>query len=248
MTCTRGCRRQVETTGHFCPDVTCPDHGWVGLDHIRAHGHPHGRRWRPLVGLGGHGYCLETVGTPLHAKQGNPDTLVWAMAARAEGLGLRAVARVFEADPNTVLGWLVEAAEHLETFSHDFLRELSVEPVQMDELFAWLSAVKDAEVTAAEAITRLSRSPPWVWVAMDPVCKLRLTVEVGEPTLAMAQRLVHHVTHGLAPDCAPRFLSDGFREYLTALVTHDGQWMPPERHQTKGPTPKPRWMPRPGLL
>jgi hypothetical protein len=35
---------------------------------------------------------------------------VWAIAALAEGLGIRAVARVFEVDPNTVLGWLVEAA------------------------------------------------------------------------------------------------------------------------------------------
>lgn len=30
----------------------------------------------------------------------------------AEGLGMRAVARVFEVDPNTVLAWLVEAADH----------------------------------------------------------------------------------------------------------------------------------------
>jgi hypothetical protein len=29
--------------------------------------------------------------------------LVWAIAALAEGLGIRAVARVFEVDPNTVL-------------------------------------------------------------------------------------------------------------------------------------------------
>jgi hypothetical protein len=59
---------------------------------------------------------LETLGTPFHGKQGEPDTLVWAIAALAEGLGIRAVARVFEADPNTVLGWLVEAAEHLEAY------------------------------------------------------------------------------------------------------------------------------------
>jgi IS1 family transposase/transposase-like protein len=248
MTFTRGCRRQVETSGHFCPDVTCPYHGWVGFGNIRANGHPNGRRWRQLVCLGCHGYFLETVGTPFHAKQGNPDKLVWAIAALAEGLSIRAVARVFEADPNTVLGWLVEAAEHLETFSHYFLRDLYVEQVQMDELFALLSAVKDGEVTEAEAIKRLSRSPHWVWVAMDPVCKLILTVDVGERTLAMAQRLVHHVTQVLAPDCAPLFLTDGFREYLTALVTHYGQWMQPERQQTKGPKPKPRWMPRPGLL
>jgi hypothetical protein len=146
------------------------------------------------------------------------------------------------------LVWLVEAADHLEAFSHHFLHDLDVEQVQMDELFALLSAVKDGEVSEAEAIQRLSRSPQWVWVAMDPVCKLILPVAVGERTLAMAQRLVHQVTRVLAPDCAPLFLTDGFREYLTALVTHYGQWVQPERRHDKGPQPKPRWMPAPGLL
>ncbi|ETX06239.1 MAG: hypothetical protein ETSY2_18295 [Candidatus Entotheonella gemina] len=118
----------------------------------------------------------------------------------------------------------------------------------MDELFALLSAVKDGEVTEADAIKRLSRSPHWVWVAMDPVYKLILAVDVGDRTLAMAQHLVHQVTQVLAPDCAPLFLTDGFREYLTALVGHYGQWIQPERRQAKGPKPKPRWMPLPGLL
>ena len=143
---------------------------------------------------------------------------------------------------------MVEAAEHLEAFSRHFVRDLDVEQVQMDELFALLSAVKDGEVSERQAIKRLSRSPHWVWVAMDPVCKLILAVDVGDRTLAMAQRLVHQVTRVLAPHCAPLFLTDGFREYLTALVTHYGQWMHPERRQAKGPQPKPRWMPLPGLL
>jgi IS1 family transposase len=248
MILTRGRHRHVEITGHFCPNPDCAYRGWVGWGNLRANGHPSGRRWRQLVCLGCHGYFLETLSTPLHGKRVEPDTLVWAMAALAEGLGIRAVARIFEADPNTVLGWLVEAADHLEAFSRYFLRDVDVEQVQMDELFALLSAVKDGEVPEAEAITRLSRSSHWVWVAMDPVCKLILAVDVGERTLAMAQRLVHRVTQVLAPHCAPLFLTDGFRDYLTALVTHYGQWMHPERRQTKGPRPRPRWMPKPGLL
>jgi IS1 family transposase/transposase-like protein len=248
MRFTRGRRRHVDTTGHFCPHAACSYHGRVGCGNIRANGHPNGRRWRQLVCLGCHGSFLETLRTPFHAKQGEPDTLVWAIAALAEGLGIRAVARVFAVDPTTVLSWLVEGAEHLEAFSRYFLHDLHVEQVQRDELFALLSAVKDGEVTEAQAITRLSRSPHWVWVAMDPVCKLILTIDVGKRTLAMAQRLVHQVTQVLAPVCALLLLTDGFREYLTALVTHDGQWMHPERRQVKGPQPQPRWMPQPQLL
>src|SRR5438552_12334286 len=83
---------------------------------------------------------------------------------------------------------------------------------------------------------------------MDPESKLLLAIDVGDRTLAMAQRVVHHIAQVLAPDCAPLFLTDGFREYLTALLTHYGQWVQPPRHQSKGPMPKPRWMPRPQLL
>jgi hypothetical protein len=59
---------------------------------------------------------------------------------------------------------------------------------------------------------------------------------------------VPHLVQGLAPDCLPLFLTDGFREYLAALVTHYGHWGQSERPQAKGPMPKPRWLPRAGLL
>jgi IS1 family transposase len=118
----------------------------------------------------------------------------------------------------------------------------------LDELYAGLRAVKDGDLSEPEAIQRLERSPQWVWVAMDPESKLLLAVDVGDRTLAMAQRLVHHVAQVLAPDCAPLFLTDGFREYLTALLTHYGHWVQSPRRQAQGPAPKPRWMPLPQLL
>ncbi len=111
-----------------------------------------------------------------------------------------------------------------------------------------LSAVKAGEVSAAEASERLERSPQWVWVAMDPESKPLLAFDVGERMRAMAQRLVHHVAQVLAPDCAPLFLTDGFREYRTALLTHYGHWVQPPYRPGKGPAPKPRWRPLPGLL
>jgi IS1 family transposase len=184
----------------------------------------------------------------LHGKHVAPEMLVWAVGALAEGLGIRAVARVFEIDPNTVLPWLVEVADHAAVFTRYFLHDVRVTQVQLDALFALLSAVKAGDVGEAEAIQRLSRAPHWGWVAMDPVTKLLLASEVGARTLAMAQRVVHQVTQRLAPDCAPLFLTDGFREYRTALLTHYGQWVQPERRQATGPAPQPRWMPLPGLL
>jgi IS1 family transposase len=194
------------------------------------------------------GYFQETQGTPLHGKRVAPEKLVWAVGALCEGLGIHAVARVFEVDPNTVLAWLVEVAEHAAAFSRHFLYDVRVTQVQLDELFALLSAVKDGEVSEAAAVKRLSRSPHWVWAAMDPESKVLLALNMGDRTLAMAQRVVHQVVQVLAPDCAPLFLTDGFKEYATALLTHYGQWVQPTRCQTTGPMPKPRWMPLPQLL
>src|SRR4029077_13703964 len=117
-----------------------------------------------------------------------------------------------------------------------------------DELFALLSAVQAGEVSETEAIHRLSRSPRWLWGAIDPVTKLLLTIDVGDRTLAMAQRVVHQVVQVLASGCVPLFLTDGFKEYTTALLTHFGQWVHLPRSQVTGPAPKPRWLPVPQLL
>jgi IS1 family transposase len=244
----RGRPRHVDTSQHFCPYPHCAYRGWVGLGNLSANGHPSGGPWRQLYCTACDSYFQETHGTPLHGKRVAPEKLVWAVGALAEGLGIRAVARVFEVDPNTVLQWLVEVADHATAFSRYFLHDVRVTQVQLDELFALLSAVQAGAVSEAEAITRLSRSPHWVWAAIDPVTKLLLTIDVGDRTLAMAQRVVHQVVQVLAPGCVPLFLTDGFTEYATALLTHFGQWVQPSRRQATGPAPKPRWMPLPELL
>jgi IS1 family transposase len=220
----------------------------VGWGNLQANGHPHRGLWRQLHCTACKGDFQETHGTLWHGKRVAPDLLVWAVGALAEGLGIRAVARVFEVDPNTVLQWLGEAADQLTAFSQYFLHDGHVTQVQLDELFALLSAVKAGEVSEAAAIERLSRSPHWVWTALDPVSKLLLTIDVGDRTLTMAQHVVHQVVQVVAPGCIPLFLTDGFKEYTTALLTHFGQWVQPRRRQAKGPAPKPRWMPLPGLL
>ena len=233
---------------HFCPHTDCDYRGWLGLNNLRANGHPSGGPWRQFQCLGCHGYFLETHGTIFQGKQAAGELIGRVLACLAEGLGIRATARVFEVDPNTVLHWLVEAAEQLRAFSAYFLCDLHLEQLQLDELYAVLRDRKAGAISDDEAIKRLERSPSWVWTAMDPESKLLLVVDVGSRTLAMAQRVVHQVTQVLAPACIPLFLTDGLKDYGTALLTHFGHWMQPERRQDKGPMPKPRWMPLPELL
>ena len=58
-----------------------------------------------------------------------------------------------------MLGWLVEAAEHLQAFARSFLCDVHVHQVHLDELYAVLRAVQDGKRSEDEAIQRLDRSP-----------------------------------------------------------------------------------------
>jgi IS1 family transposase len=238
----------IDTSMHFCPHEGCDYRGWLGLGNLRANGHPSGGPWRQLYCRSCDGYFLETHGTLFHGKRLSVELIVRVLACLAEGLGIRATARVFAVDPNTVLQWLVEAAEQLRAFTIYFLCDVHAHQLQLDELYAVIRDLKAGELSAEEAIERLEGAHPWVWTAIDPVSKLLLAIEVGPRTVEMAQHIVHQVASVLALGCVPAWLSDGFKGYLPAILGHCGLWTQPERRQDKGPVPKPRWMPLPGLL
>jgi transposase-like protein len=189
----QGRPRQVDTSGQFCPTPHCLYYGWVGRGNLRANGYPNGGRWRQCQCRSCRKYFLETSGTPLQGKRVAPEVLVWAAGAVAEGLGIRAVARVFAVDPNTVRHWLTEVADQAAACSRYFLHDVHDPQGQLEELFALLSAVKAGEIREEEALPRWSRSPHWGWVALAPVSKLLLAIKGGARTLAMAQCLVHQV-------------------------------------------------------
>jgi hypothetical protein len=240
--------REVDTSRHFCPHAHCDYRGWLGLRNLRANGHPSGGPWRQFHCTACDGYFPEHHGTIFHGKRVAVELIVRVLACLAEGLGIRATARVFEVAPNTVLQWLVEAAEQLKAFSAYCLCNVHVNQLQLDELYAVLRGVINGEISEDNAIKRLERSRHWVRTVIDPESKLLLATDSGPRTLEMAQRVVHQVAQRLAPHCIPLCLSDGFKGYLPAILGHFGCWVHPARRQEKGPWPKPRWMPLPGLF
>jgi IS1 family transposase len=239
--------RTVDTSLHFCPHTAGDYRGWLGLHNLRANGHPKGGPWRPFSCTACHGFFPEHHGTIFHGKQAAVELLVRVLACLAEGLGLRATARGFEVDANTVLHWLVEAAEQLRAFSAYLLCALHLEQRQLDEVYAVRRDRQAGAISDDEAVKRLARSPSWVWTARDPRSKVLVVVDVGSRTLAMAQRVVPQVSRVLAPDCGPLWVTDGLKDYATALLTHLGHWRHPARRQDTGPRPTPRWMPLPQL-
>jgi hypothetical protein len=152
----------IDTSRHFCPHAGGDYRGWRGLGNLRANGHPNGGPWRQFYCRSCHGYFLEAHGTLLHGKRLSVELLVRVLACLAEGLGIRATARVFEVDPNTVLHWLGEAAEQLQAFSAYFLCDVHVRQLQLDELSTIIRDLNTGEISEETALKRLEGARPWV--------------------------------------------------------------------------------------
>ena len=237
----QGRPRSVDTGNHYCPTADCQYYGWVGYGNIRSNGHPNGGRWRQLECTVCQRYFMETTGTIFFGKQVLPETIWRAIKALAEGLGLRATARVFDVDPNTVETWLCQAAKHMEAVSRYPIHDLHLTQVQIDELWALLG-IRDVGENQEKR-----KGKRWVWAGTDPVSKLWLATVVGDRSQEYAQLLIHAIRQLLAPGCVPVFLSDQWSAYASALLTHFGHWVAVPRRYQRGRSPKPRWQPLPGL-
>ena len=69
---------------------------------------------------------METLGTPFYGIKTAPDTIIYALKALAEGLGIQATARVFDVDADTGQDWLSQVAEHMEAISRYLIHELNL--------------------------------------------------------------------------------------------------------------------------
>jgi len=173
----------------------------------------------------------ETLGTVFYGSRVPAKDIMRGIASLCEGVSPRKVGRIFDLDKDTVLDWLVQAAKHSEAVVGYMVHGLHVTQVQMDELYALLSGMRENG----------ERRSCWVWVAMDPLSKLWLALEVGDRSLDMAQRLVHGVVSVLAPGVAPMFMTDQLAAYGKALLGHFGRWV--EKVSEKSGRILQRWMP-----
>ena len=233
---------------HFCPHSHCDYRGWLGLNNLRANGHPSGGPWRQFHCTSCDGYFPEHHGTIFHGKQAAVELIVRVLACWPKGSGIRATARVFEVDANTVLHWLVEAAEQLRAFSAYFLCDLHVEQLQLDELYAVLRDLKAGEISEDEAIKRLERSPYWVWTAMDPTEQVAAGDRCGDshpgdgPACGASGRPA--LGTGLCPAVFDRW-PQGLRHGLPDPFWPVDATGTASRQRSDA---QPRWMPLPELL
>jgi IS1 family transposase len=184
---------------------------------------------------------METQGTVFYCSKycskASPDKIIMALKIMSEGVGIQSTARILDLDANTVQDWLKQGAEHMEAVSNYLIRELHLSQVQVDELWAILG--KRDELAPQKRNTR------WIWSATDPESKLWLGFIIADRSLEAAQVFIHRVSQLLVRGCVPLFLSDRWKPYAIAILTHFGHWV--DISSEYGRRRLPRWMPLPEL-
>jgi len=243
----RGRRRTIPTDQVCCPHETCmsygllgphPKHDIVGYGtYITAHGE---RRQMYRCQICGQPFS-ETAGTVFFGLKTPTRTVCIALQELAEGLGIRAVARIHGVDPNTVLDWLRKAGQHCERLSEYMMRELELSQVQLDEL--WTFVHKKERMLSEWEKLHSEYGDTWIWTAFDPVHKLVVAVLVGEHTEEEAVGLLARLRARLTEGCLPLLTSDSLPHYVQAILRVFGVWIQPQRRGQRGPHPKPRQVP-----
>ncbi len=195
----------------------------------------------------------ETAGTPFFGLKTPIRTVCIALEELAEGLGIRAVARIHGVKPDIVLEWLKKAGQHCQMLSQYMMQELNVTQVQLDEL--WTFVRKRGRTLKAWEKLHDEWGDTWIWVAFDPVHKLVIAMLIGKRTEEDAVRFVARLRARLAegagfkpaPPCQLLLTSDSLPHYVEAILQVFGIWVRPRRKGNRGRYPKPRRVPPEGL-
>jgi IS1 family transposase len=177
----------------------------------------------------------------------NAEPAIFEMTVRAlaEGNSIRATARIFHLDKDTVCAWLHRAACHCRLVMVSLWQRLHVTECQLDELWSFVHT-KERNLPYAK-LSHDTYGEAWVWLAFAPVCRCVLAFVVGARTQDNANLLLDRVVY-VTDASIPLFTSDQLAEYRHALVHAYGRWVQPPRRGTRGPLPKPKRLPPDDLL
>ena len=158
----------------------------------------------------------------------------------AEGVSIRATARLMAGDKDTVCRWLPRLGLHCQRVREYFFRHLHLSECQLDELWTFVYK-KEKHLTVLEKLAG-RYGDAWIWTAFDSVCKLVPAWRVGRRTLGDAKKFINTLKNRL-DEPIPFFTSDNLPHYADALLAAYGAWYTPPRCGTRGRWPAPRQRP-----
>ncbi len=154
--------------------------------------------------------------------------------ALSEGNGVRGISRIFDVHQDTVLRYLQRAGCQCRRISNYFLKNLHVEELQLDEMWSFVYK-KEKHLTEQEVNSGL-KGDQWCWIAMDAQTRVIVQYEIGKRTSTLANDLIRNFkkrTDGTTPALVT---SDGYQEYLMALLKFYG--VPSPDGKTINPHPE----------
>lgn len=156
------------------------------------------------------------------------DLTQYALGAKllAEGLGVRATARILEVDKDTVNHWLVCLGTHCGAVMAYHFRHLHLTECQLDELWTFVMK-KEAQLTPLERMLGL-HGDTWVWIAFAPISKLVPAWVAGKRTRQESKMLIQRLQSS-TDGHIPFFTSDELPHYADALLEVYGQTVVPPR-------------------
>ncbi len=184
-------------------------------------------------------------GTAFHHTHLTAETFTTIACSLAEGVGVRATARIVGVDKKTVLRVLERAARHVATISRSLLKDLVVLECQLDEMWSFIGK-KEGHLEPFEKIAGIM-GDAWIWIAFDPRHKLILAHTVGKRTEAVAVKLIQGVKE-VTVRIPGLFTSDQLDQYKSALLKVYGVSVLPPRRPGPGRPPHPKLVPPADLL
>lgn len=132
-----------ELEQYFCPNEQCKDYGLCGHDNIGIRGKYGKDKKRDLL------YC-RTCGQRFAATRASAlfglhlpaDTIRQIIHHAAEGVGVRATARLLGLDKDTVNRVILRAGEHCALVLSNLLKSLLLTETQLDELWTFVKKRK----------------------------------------------------------------------------------------------------------
>lgn len=133
--------KKIAQVGDFCPNPACPDHQKLQGDQPKPNIVKAGRtrkgvqRYRcRTCGK----YFVATSGTIFYRKHTAEHEILETLALLAEGNRISSLTRVKGHKEDTILGWLREAAAHVDTVEDVLMRDFQIKRGQLDGLWLYV--------------------------------------------------------------------------------------------------------------
>lgn len=183
--------------------------------------------------------------TALHHTRLSDSEFATIATSLAEGVGIRTTGRIQQVDKKTVLLILKKAGEHTVKVSRAFLKNITVQECQLDEMWSFVGK-KEKNLNPLEKLQGVM-GDAWIWIAFDAVNKIVVANVVGKRTLPHAISLLEEVKR-VTVEMPQLFSSDQLDQYKKALLHVYGEIFQPPQRSGPGRPPGPRLVPSDNLL